>query len=219
MGSMQPEGEEGFVCAAEYYTCRTTEAGPGQGKTMLMTGLALPSTPTPAQAERRVAEELAEQVMRQAEALMAEKARVQAENSALQKERENLLERLEFMEQVGGGGAGWRGGMRGNAWPVAGSGKDVWVSGAALCLTGGTTVLLQVAALEPGGPSPAGSPVKGGAAAQGELQALRQQLQRMQQEREELLGLLEASLGGLQPGEEQRLPEATTEQQVGEVPS
>jgi hypothetical protein len=55
-----------------------------------------------AQAERRVAEELAEQMMLQASALMAEKARVQAENSALHQERDHLLERLEYMEQVGG---------------------------------------------------------------------------------------------------------------------
>lgn len=52
------------------------------------------------QAERQVAEDLAEQMMLQAEALMAEKARVQALNCALQKERENLLERLEYMEQA-----------------------------------------------------------------------------------------------------------------------
>lgn len=56
--------------------------------------------PAATQAERQVAEDLAEQMMLQAEALMAEKARVQALNCALQKERENLLERLEYMEQV-----------------------------------------------------------------------------------------------------------------------
>lgn len=39
---------------------------------------------------------------RQAEALMAEKARIQAENYALLKEKTNLLERLEYMEQVRG---------------------------------------------------------------------------------------------------------------------
>lgn len=63
------------------------------------------------QAERRVAEELAEQMLRQAEALMAEKARVQAENASLQQERQNLLERLEYMEQVKSGGGGGTGGL------------------------------------------------------------------------------------------------------------
>ena len=48
----------------------------------------------------------------QAQALMEEKARVAAENCALQRERADLLERLEYMEQVlGGAGQGRAGGV------------------------------------------------------------------------------------------------------------
>ena len=63
--------------------------------------------PTPArlQGGRERAEELAEQMMHQAQALMAEKAAMAAVNDALATERRNLLERLEYMEQLARGGS------------------------------------------------------------------------------------------------------------------
>ncbi|GAB4822097.1 hypothetical protein N2152v2_009143 [Parachlorella kessleri] len=107
------------------------------------------------QAERRFAEELAEQVALQASRLMEAKARVQAEATALAQERDHLLERLEYMEQA-----------------------------------------LQ-AREHSRGSSLTSSPVKGAAQ---DPQALTQQLLALQREREDLLRLLEARLGGLQLG-------------------